>query len=66
MLMNSRFARSVIRFTPMAESYELQWLSRNRFPMSEWAALLEAAGFKPVWQDCEDHPLTLLIGQRQP
>jgi 2-polyprenyl-3-methyl-5-hydroxy-6-metoxy-1,4-benzoquinol methylase len=64
-LMSNRFARAVIRLTPKRESFELQWLSHNRFPVSEWAGLFRAAGLHPVWQDCEDHPLTLLIGRRR-
>ena len=65
MLMGSKLLRALIRLTPKADSYELQWLSHNRFPISEWAALFGAARLQPVWQDCEDHPLTLLIGQRR-
>jgi 2-polyprenyl-3-methyl-5-hydroxy-6-metoxy-1,4-benzoquinol methylase len=65
MLMGSTLLRALIRLTPKAESYELQWLSHNRFPISDWAALFRAARLRPVWQDCEDHPLTLLIGQRR-
>jgi hypothetical protein len=26
--------------------------------------MFEAAGLKPTWQDCEDHPLSLLVGRR--
>jgi 2-polyprenyl-3-methyl-5-hydroxy-6-metoxy-1,4-benzoquinol methylase len=65
MLMSNRLLRGLIRLTPKGESYELQWLSRNRFPMSDWAALFRAAQLQPVWRDCDDHPLTLLIGQRR-
>jgi 2-polyprenyl-3-methyl-5-hydroxy-6-metoxy-1,4-benzoquinol methylase len=65
MLMGNTLLRALIRLTPKAESYELQWLSHNRFPISDWAALFRAARLQPVWQDCEDHPLTLLIGQRR-
>ena len=65
LLWGNTLLRSVIRRTPKAESYELQWLSRNRFPIPAWAALFQTAGLQPVWQDCEDHPLTLLIGQRR-
>lgn len=64
LLMSNPFIRSLIRLTPKGESYELQWLSRNRFPIPRWAAQFRAAGLQPVWQDCEDHPLTLMIGQR--
>jgi 2-polyprenyl-3-methyl-5-hydroxy-6-metoxy-1,4-benzoquinol methylase len=64
-LMGNRLFRALIRLTPKAETYELQWLSRNRFQVSEWAALFHAAQLRPVWQDCEDHPLTLLIGQKR-
>jgi 2-polyprenyl-3-methyl-5-hydroxy-6-metoxy-1,4-benzoquinol methylase len=62
-LMANKILRALIRMTPKGEAYELQWLSRNRFAVSEWAALFRAAGLQPVWQDCEDHPLTLLIGR---
>ena len=56
--------RALIRMTPRGETYELQWFSHNRLPISEWAALLRAAQLGPVWQDCEDHPLALLVGQK--
>jgi 2-polyprenyl-3-methyl-5-hydroxy-6-metoxy-1,4-benzoquinol methylase len=65
LLMSNPMMRSLIRFTPKRESYELQWLSRNRFPISQWAVRFQAAGLQPVWQDCEDHPLTLMMGRRQ-
>jgi 2-polyprenyl-3-methyl-5-hydroxy-6-metoxy-1,4-benzoquinol methylase len=65
MLMGNTLLRALIRLTPKAESYELQWLSHNRLPISDWAALFRAARLQPVWQDCKDHPLTLLIGQRR-
>jgi 2-polyprenyl-3-methyl-5-hydroxy-6-metoxy-1,4-benzoquinol methylase len=64
-LMGNKLVRALIRMTPKGETYELQWLSRNRFAISEWAALFRAAGLGSVWQDCEDHPLTLLVGQRR-
>ena len=64
-LMGNKVLRALIRLTPKGEAYELQWLSRNRFAIPRWAALFRAAGLQPVWQDCEDHPLTLLIGQRR-
>jgi 2-polyprenyl-3-methyl-5-hydroxy-6-metoxy-1,4-benzoquinol methylase len=64
-LMGNKVLRALIRLTPKGEAYELQWLSRNRFAISQWATLFRAAGLQPVWQDCEDHPLTLLIGQRR-
>jgi SAM-dependent methyltransferase len=63
-LMGNKMLRALIRRTPKGETYELQWLSRNRFPISEWAKLFRAAKLQPVWRDCEDHPLTLLIGRR--
>lgn len=65
-LMSNSLLRALIRLTPRGDTYELQWLSHNRFPVSQWAALFHASGLHPVWQDCEDHPLTLLIGQKRP
>jgi ubiquinone/menaquinone biosynthesis C-methylase UbiE len=64
-LMGNKLLRALIRLTPKGESYEMQWLSHNRFPISDWARMFAAARLQPVWQDCEDHPLTLLIGQRR-
>jgi 2-polyprenyl-6-hydroxyphenyl methylase/3-demethylubiquinone-9 3-methyltransferase len=61
-LMSSRALRTLIRLTPRSDTYELQWLSRNRFPVRQWVDLFHQAQLRPVWQDCEDHPLTLLIG----
>lgn len=65
-LMGASWMRSLIRLTRWAEPYELQWLSHNRLALMEWAALFHAAGLRPVWQDCQDHPLTLLVGQKAP
>jgi 2-polyprenyl-3-methyl-5-hydroxy-6-metoxy-1,4-benzoquinol methylase len=56
--------RAFIGLTRWREGFELQALSNNRFPASKWAALLAAAQLRPVWRDCEDHPLTLLIGRK--
>jgi 2-polyprenyl-3-methyl-5-hydroxy-6-metoxy-1,4-benzoquinol methylase len=64
MLMKFRLARALVQLTPWAETFELQWHSRNRYPVSHWAGMFEAAGLKPTWQDCEDHPLSLLVGRR--
>ena len=50
-------ARFIRRTPKSARAIELQWLSRNRFPIPLWAAQFRAAGFRPVWQDCDDHPL---------
>ena len=63
-LMRNPLMRALVRLTPKAESYELQWLSHNRLSITQWAALLSDAGLQPVWQDCEDHPLAMLIGRR--
>jgi 2-polyprenyl-3-methyl-5-hydroxy-6-metoxy-1,4-benzoquinol methylase len=63
-LMRNPLMRAFVRLTPKAESYELQWLSHNRLSIPQWAALLSEAGLQPVWQDCEDHPLAMLIGRR--
>jgi hypothetical protein len=63
-LMRNSIMRRLVRLTPKAESYELQWLSHNRQSITQWAVLLSEAGLQPVWQDCEDHPLALLIGRR--
>jgi 2-polyprenyl-3-methyl-5-hydroxy-6-metoxy-1,4-benzoquinol methylase len=63
-LMASALMRALIRLTPRGETYELNWLSHNRLPMPEWAALFRSAQLNPVWQDCEDHPLALLVGQK--
>jgi hypothetical protein len=43
----------------------LNWFSHNRQPIADWAALFREAQLHPVWQDCEDHPLALLIGQKR-
>jgi 2-polyprenyl-6-hydroxyphenyl methylase/3-demethylubiquinone-9 3-methyltransferase len=63
-LMGSALLRALVRLTPRRDTYELQWLSHNRLPLSDWAALFRAAQLRSVWQDCEDHPLALLIGQK--
>ncbi len=63
-LMSVPFLRKLIRATPVGPSYELQWLSRNRFPAADWEALLSVAQFSPVWRDCADHPLMLLAARR--
>ncbi len=63
-LMRNPLMRALVRLTPKAESYELQWLSHNRLSIPQWAALLSEAGLQPVWQDCEDHSLAMLIGRR--
>jgi 2-polyprenyl-3-methyl-5-hydroxy-6-metoxy-1,4-benzoquinol methylase len=63
-LMSSRALRTLIRLTPRRDTYELQWLSRNRFPVRQWVDLFHKVQLRPVWQDCEDHPLTLLIGRK--
>jgi 2-polyprenyl-6-hydroxyphenyl methylase/3-demethylubiquinone-9 3-methyltransferase len=63
-LMRSGAFRALIRRTRWCTGFEMQWLSRNRLPIAQWAALLAAAQLRPVWRDCEDHPLTLLIGQK--
>jgi 2-polyprenyl-3-methyl-5-hydroxy-6-metoxy-1,4-benzoquinol methylase len=56
--------RTLIRLTRWGEAYDLQSLSNNRFHISQWADLFQAAPLSPVWRDCEDHPLTLLVGQK--
>jgi 2-polyprenyl-3-methyl-5-hydroxy-6-metoxy-1,4-benzoquinol methylase len=56
--------RALIRCTRWNTGFEMQWLSRNRLPIAQWAALLAAAQLRPVWRDCDDHPLALLIGQK--
>jgi 2-polyprenyl-3-methyl-5-hydroxy-6-metoxy-1,4-benzoquinol methylase len=63
-LMGNALMRTLVRLTPRAETYELNWLSHNRQPIPDWAALFRSAQLHPVWQDCEDHPLALLVGQR--
>jgi 2-polyprenyl-3-methyl-5-hydroxy-6-metoxy-1,4-benzoquinol methylase len=63
-LMGNALMRALIRLTRRGEIYELNWLSRNRLPIADWATLFRAAQFHPVWQDCEDHSLTLLVGQK--
>jgi 2-polyprenyl-3-methyl-5-hydroxy-6-metoxy-1,4-benzoquinol methylase len=63
-LMGNALVRALIRLTPRGETYELQWFSHNRLPLSDWATLFRAAQLRPVWQDCEDHPLALLVGQK--
>jgi SAM-dependent methyltransferase len=63
-LMGSALMRALIRLTPRGEIYELNWLSHNRLPIPEWATLFRSAQLDPVWQDCEDHPLALLVGQK--
>jgi 2-polyprenyl-3-methyl-5-hydroxy-6-metoxy-1,4-benzoquinol methylase len=63
-MMRSAFMRSLVRVTPWRATFETQWLSHNRLPVSDWAALLRDAQLRPVWRDCRDHPLTLLLGQR--
>jgi 2-polyprenyl-3-methyl-5-hydroxy-6-metoxy-1,4-benzoquinol methylase len=63
-LMGNALMRALIRLTPRGETYELQWFSHNRLPISDWATLFRSAQLHPVWQDCEDHPLALLIGQK--
>lgn len=63
-LMQMRLMRSLVRLTPWRETCETQWLSHNRLAVSAWAALFRSAQLRPVWQDCQDHPLTLLLGQR--
>lgn len=65
-LMCRPWLRTLIRRTPFGPSYELQWLSHNRFPVADWADYFRAAGMSPVWRDCQDHPLMLLAGQRNP
>jgi len=64
-LMGSALMRALIRLTPRGETYELNWLSHNRLPIPDWATLFRAAQLHPVWQDCEDHSLALLVGQRR-
>jgi 2-polyprenyl-6-hydroxyphenyl methylase/3-demethylubiquinone-9 3-methyltransferase len=63
-LMRSGAFRALIRRTRWGTGFEMQWLSRNRLPIVEWAALLDAAQLRPVWRDCADHPLTMLVGQK--
>jgi 2-polyprenyl-3-methyl-5-hydroxy-6-metoxy-1,4-benzoquinol methylase len=63
-VMGSEVMRALVRLTPRAETYGLNWLSHNRLPLPEWATLFRAAELHPVWQDCEDHPLALLVGQK--
>jgi 2-polyprenyl-3-methyl-5-hydroxy-6-metoxy-1,4-benzoquinol methylase len=63
-LMRSGAFRALIRRTRWGTGFEMQWLSRNRLPIVQWVALLGAAQLRPVWRDCADHPLTLLIGQK--
>ena len=63
-LMRIGVFRSLIRRTRWGTSFEMQWLSRNRLPIAQWAALFAAAQLRPVWRDCADHPLTMLIGQK--
>jgi 2-polyprenyl-3-methyl-5-hydroxy-6-metoxy-1,4-benzoquinol methylase len=63
-LMGIALFRALVRLTPWGPSFELQWLSRNRMPVSDWMKLFHAARLRPVWQDNQDHPLTLLIGRR--
>lgn len=65
-MMRSAFMRSLVRLTPWRATFETQWLSHNRLPVSDWAVLLQTAQLRPVWRDCQDHPLTLLLGQRSP
>ena len=65
-MMRSAFMRSLVRVTPWRATFETQWLSHNRLSVSDWAALLRDAQLRPVWRDCQDHPLTLLFGQRSP
>jgi 2-polyprenyl-3-methyl-5-hydroxy-6-metoxy-1,4-benzoquinol methylase len=64
-VMSHALLRPLMRLTPRAEVYELNWLSHNRMPIADWAALFHAAQLHPVWLDCEDHPLALLVGQRR-
>jgi 2-polyprenyl-3-methyl-5-hydroxy-6-metoxy-1,4-benzoquinol methylase len=64
-VMSHGLLRPLMRLTPRAETYELNWLSHNRLPIADWAALFHAAQLHPVWQDCQDHPLALLVGQRR-
>jgi 2-polyprenyl-3-methyl-5-hydroxy-6-metoxy-1,4-benzoquinol methylase len=64
-LMSIAPLRSLVRMTPWGPSFELQWLSRNRMPVSTWIDLFHAAQFGSVWQDSQNHPLTLLIGRKE-
>jgi len=64
-LMRVPLVRAIARLTPRGESYEVQWLSHNRFSVEEWSRMFGAAGLSPVWQDCESQPLNLLLGQRR-
>lgn len=57
--------QAALRLTGRGAAYRVQWLSRNRLPVEEWSHLFKSAGLWPVWQDCQHHPLNLLIGQRQ-
>jgi 2-polyprenyl-3-methyl-5-hydroxy-6-metoxy-1,4-benzoquinol methylase len=63
-LMRIALFRSLVRLTPLGPSFDLQWLSRNRMPVSAWMDLFHTTRLRPVWQDDQDHPLTLLIGRR--
>lgn len=64
-LLQMPLVRALARLTPRAASFEVQWLSHNRFPVEEWSGMFAAAGLSPVWQDCKSEPLALLLGQKR-
>jgi ubiquinone/menaquinone biosynthesis C-methylase UbiE len=56
----------LLRLSPWRANYVYLRLSINRFALPGWASLMQSAGLATIAPEHCDHPLALIVAQRQP